>query len=622
MISPISQVALLIIIIVAIVFLVFQFANKQKNMLAVWFIFLAACGAVWSSMIFLMSAVPQDNIRLLWILDSITSVMGAFMPPLFLMIALTFINGWKKIPKRCILIFWIPIISSIIIWTNPWHHLLYRHFSVIRSEIVFGPYIFVNGIYAYLCMMAALIVVIRFALNNAGSLYKKQVIMLAIGTLTPIIVNILSTAGVGNFTIVSTPIAFGVTMCCNIIAIYGLHIMDITPIATQHLLSRILDGYLVVNEKDLIVNFNQPLTNILGNFFSIRYNINLKDCIVDENQDNNTIIYDFISYLETCKRDWTTVSYELSFPAEVNGVYQKNYYFVEVIPLIIEEHYVGSVIILKDITQVKQTMEEIQEKNARMMEQERLAFIGQLTGGLAHNLKTPIMSISGGSVAIEKLIQECQASVGDPDVLPEDYQEIYTEMTDWIMRIRECCSYMSDIITAVKGQTTSAQGTEGSSFTIAKLMRRSMLLMQHEAKLNHCSIVMKLPDTEDYILEGDLNCLVQVMNNLVSNAIDAQKGKGGEIYLCAEECDNGLDIYVRDTGDGIAPEILERLFREMTTSKGTKGTGLGLFISNTLVRSAFGGYMWAKNNPDDGASIGMTMPHSVVKKIKLSGELT
>ncbi len=93
----------------------------------------------------------------------------------------------------------------------------------------------------------------------------------------------------------------------------------------------------------------------------------------------------------------------------------------------------------------------MQDSQARMMEQERLASLGQMVGGLAHNLKTPIMSISGSSVALENLVDECRLSIGDSEVTAADYQEIYAEMMDWLLKTREACNYMSDIITAGQG---------------------------------------------------------------------------------------------------------------------------------------------------------------------------
>lgn len=99
-------------------------------------------------------------------------------------------------------------------------------------------------------------------------------------------------------------------------------------------------------------------------------------------------------------------------------LYKKNYYITDVTPLIIHEKLSGFVVIYKDITQLKKSMQQLQDSQTRMMEQERMAFLGQMMGGLAHNLKTPIMSISGCVSAAEDLVEECSGSLGDAEVTP------------------------------------------------------------------------------------------------------------------------------------------------------------------------------------------------------------
>ena len=93
------------------------------------------------------------------------------------------------------------------------------------------------------------------------------------------------------------------------------------------------------------------------------------------------------------------------------------------------------------------------------MERERLASLGQLIGGIAHNLKTPIMSISGAAEGIQDLIKEYDASIGDPEVTQEDHHEIAKDMAVWVEKIRSHTEYMSDVITAVKGQAVNFSQT-------------------------------------------------------------------------------------------------------------------------------------------------------------------
>ncbi|MDD3347416.1 MAG: HAMP domain-containing sensor histidine kinase [Oscillibacter sp.] len=244
-----------------------------------------------------------------------------------------------------------------------------------------------------------------------------------------------------------------------------------------------------------------------------------------------------------------------------------------------------------------------------MLEHERFAFLGQMIGGLAHNLKTPIMSISGCIAAADGLIDECLQSLDDPVVTADDYREIYGEIRDWLGKVQDASAYMSDIITAIKGQATNVSASEESVFTLDELIKRTTLLMRHELVSSGCTLIPECDTRKNITLRGDINNLIQVMGNLISNAIYAQKQVGGgNIIIGMNEEDGQLMLYVKDTGTGIPENVRKRLFKEMVTSKGTQGSGLGLYISNAVVRGKFGGSMWAEENPGGGTIIGMTIP--------------
>ena len=117
-----------------------------------------------------------------------------------------------------------------------------------------------------------------------------------------------------------------------------------------------------------------------------------------------------------------------------------------------------------------------------LMERERLASLGQLIGGIAHNLKTPIMSISGAAEALTDLTKEYDNSIDDPEVTHEDHHDIAKDMNSWISKIKSYTEYMSDIITAVKGQAVTLSETENVTFDIEELIKRVNILMKHELK--------------------------------------------------------------------------------------------------------------------------------------------
>jgi signal transduction histidine kinase len=114
-------------------------------------------------------------------------------------------------------------------------------------------------------------------------------------------------------------------------------------------------------------------------------------------------------------------------------------------------------------------------------------------------------------------------------------------------------------------------------------------------------------------IEGDRNRITQVISNLLSNAINFTKV--GTIHVYKEtEKDGTMRVVVKDTGCGIDPEILPRLFTKFTT-KSNKGTGLGLFISKNIVE-AHGGKIWGENNPKGkGAVFVFTLPRVNDRKV-------
>jgi two-component system, OmpR family, sensor histidine kinase VicK len=118
-------------------------------------------------------------------------------------------------------------------------------------------------------------------------------------------------------------------------------------------------------------------------------------------------------------------------------------------------------------------------------------------------------------------------------------------------------------------------------------------------------------------IDADKDRIAQVISNLLSNAIKFTTKKNGVISVYAERKEQEVIVSIRDTGEGINPEIIPRLFTKFAT-RSFSGTGLGLYISKNIVE-AHGGKMCAENNPDgEGATFTFTLPLSSKKTIMIS----
>ena len=599
---------------VIVMFTIWSIRTERKRyLLHKLYLFLGMAYVAWVIPVIGMRFVDPGNLDAMFILDCLTQPGGTICAPLYLCIAVTFVEGFERMQKWMWALFILPVVTTLMVVTNPLHHLHYVKFSVVRSEIVFGPYMLISGVGNYIYLITGIVYVIRFAMKNKSVLYWKQCALFAISGLCPLAVSAYATFSGKEVPITATPISFLGIVICNGIAIYQLHMLDITPIATQHILDGISDGYLVLSDTGLVLKYNRSFGALFAEKYGIVENRNLSECVRNEDVSEKTAVYNMLTAMESSRQGGTGISYEQAVTVEQDGKTKKNYFVVDVSPLEVNGQISGFAILFKDITQLRESMQRLQDSQERMMEQERLAFLGQMIGGLAHNLKTPIMSISGCVVAAEDLIEECEDSLLDTQVTEEDYREIYGEVRDWFQKIKDSAAYMSDIITAIKGQAANISTDEKVTFTLEEMLKRSALLMRHELLNSGCHLKIDCNPDEEISLQGDINNLIQVIDNLLSNAIYAQKqAGGGEIEIQILHNNENLDIMVKDRGTGISDKVKEKLFKTMVTSKGTMGTGLGLYISNAVIRGKFRGTMWAENREGGGSVFGISIPLEMV----------
>lgn len=612
-------IVFLIIFISCLFFIIWSLLESRRKLVLLQKLYVGLClgMALWCMSMIGMYFTSVNNQFMLYFWDSFSYTGVTTLPVFVLAIAITFVRGINEIPKAWYLILVLPIITNILVWTNPFHHLHYKVFSIFRDTLVFGPNLIFHGIFSYICIIYATFLLVHFYIRQKDNIFRSQCLLLIVGNSVPLIVSILATLGIFDFPIYATPLSFAVSGVCTFFAISKYKIINLQPVATQMILDNISDSYFVINIDGVLLSENERFTTDLKQVYGIRERVNLDGYLSEMGDKNVALLYNLINAVQSSKDSKTVITYEQDVIVEKESENQKLYYFVEVNPLFSKDNLLGYVIIFKDFTPVKKSMQQLQENQTRMMEQERLASIGQMVGGLAHNLKTPIMSIAGCSTAIDTLVREIEESVENSSVTVEDYHQICTEMYDWLSKIKESCGYMSDIITIIKGQAANAGAAEQAAFTLHDLVTRSTMLMRHELLYNRCEIVSDYDSNTQYTLTGDVNNLIQVLNNLISNAIDAMSMKGGgKIVIGIQESQEFLDLYVKDTGPGINPNVKRKLFNEMTTTKGVKGTGIGLFISNAVVRGKFGGNMWAKDNPDGGAIFGLSIPIESVKITK------
>ena len=532
--------------------------------------------------------------------DYIVYVGTCFLPITFLFFGLTFAKTKIHYKKKYLLLFIIPILTLFILWTNDFHHLFYIKYAVLNSETVFGPYFPIHSIYTYALIFVGVFYLIRYSIKNTG-FFSKQSVLLILGVIFPLVINIIGLFGV-EMSIYITPISFTTTVVFFSIAILKFNFLNVTPIALQTVVDRMSDGYIVLDENNTIIDFNKTFLNMVKlsdsklrgkEFFSLfGNNTNFKI-------DNDL----FKEYLKKSQTTSKTFSIQLEIP-DVD-----KYFNIEISGIESHGSILGALILFKDISQHIHDLKIINDNQETLMEKERLASLGQLIGGIAHNLKTPIMSISGAAEGLHDLVTEYDASIDDPRVTHQDHHDIAKDMFSWIDKIKTHTEYMSDIITAVKGQAVTLSETDSVHFTLDELVKRVDILMKHELKNAIIYLNISMKTDENTVINGDINSLVQVINNMISNAIQAYNGqKNKNIELILEMKENYVLIHVKDYANGIPKKVQDKLFKEMITTKGKNGTGLGLYMSYSTIKAHFNGDITFTSEEGKGTTFTIILP--------------
>ena len=526
---------------------------------------------------------------------------GCFLPVSVFFTGLIFANTKIEFKKRYLLLFAIPIISLVSLWTNDYHHLFYAHYSVNFQENVYGPIANIHNIYSYTLLFIGIIYLLKFSIKNSG-FFSKQSILIVLGISVPVVINILGTFKIIPMSIYITPITFTVTIVLCAISIFKFQFLGVAPIALQKIVDRISDSYIVIDESNSITDFNKTFIDTFKlNEQKVRGR-NLEEFLHSTKAEIKNI-NKMEQAIEKAQKENKVVSFEQKF----DNI--KKYFRVEITPISSEDSSLGTLVLLKDITQHMEDMEKIKNNQEILMERERLASLGQLIGGIAHNLKTPIMSISGATEGLEDLIKEYDESIDDPLVTKQDHHDIAKEMETWIPKIRTHIEYMSDIITTVKGQAVALSNQEDITFTVSELVKRVNILMKHELKNAYIYLNVHMKTDENLILNGDVNNLVQVVNNMISNSIQAYNGKKNQnIELEVNKKGNDVIFSVRDYAGGLPKEVQDKLFKEMVTTKGKNGTGLGLYMSYSNIRAYFGGDITYETKEGTGTTFNIIIP--------------
>ncbi|GAB6096742.1 response regulator [Desulfatiferula olefinivorans] len=263
---------------------------------------------------------------------------------------------------------------------------------------------------------------------------------------------------------------------------------------------------------------------------------------------------------------------------------------------------------LKDYSR---NMEQLaQERAAQLIHADRMASLGTLSAGIAHEINNPASFISINIQTLEQNWHLIEASVAGraSDDERKRAQAICREIPAMFSEIRDGISRIKGIVDNLKSFTRS-DGPRYREIAVDTCIDHALKLCANRLK-HRVRVHLNLPDGLPRIIADDRR-LEQVFVNLFINAADAMEqadGTGGDLVIEASADDDRLTITVRDSGPGLTPDVLERMFSPFfTTKEEGKGTGLGLSISQGIITD-HGGTLTATNADAGGAVFSIRLP--------------
>jgi len=331
-------------------------------------------------------------------------------------------------------------------------------------------------------------------------------------------------------------------------------------------------GILAVNDESDIVYINEVAARLIK-----------KEVSSTKNKKTTEILPSFLLELhESVKKGRSVSEEEILFNTRTNTTAPVEVTITEIIGE--QGNFIGHVFILKDLSDIRALELEIQQKN-------KLAAVGNLAAGVAHEVRNPLSSIRGYAAYFGSLF--------DSDSDNKKAANIMAEEVDRVNRV------ISELLEFARPMELELQEVE-----IFDLVDKALRLIKYEAEMAKVNIAKSI-EADIPKVAMDKDRLTQVLLNIFINGIQAMKA-GGDMTVEVFTREDKLKFQISDTGDGISAEDQANIFNPYFTTK-KKGAGLGLAIAFKIIES-HGGSIKIESAKGKGTMFEISIPLDQNKK--------
>ena len=245
----------------------------------------------------------------------------------------------------------------------------------------------------------------------------------------------------------------------------------------------------------------------------------------------------------------------------------------------------------------------LENAQAALIQSEKMASLGQMTAGVAHEINNPINFISSSVQALKMDFSEIRNAIKKRGAENAQEEELFNEIDDLIHVIEKGASRTASIVKSLR--TFNAGNDEKTRMVdIHSCLDSTISILNHKIQP---TISLK----KNYGNISQIKChpgrLNQVFMNVIDNAIQATQDNG-VIEISSHQQKEELVIAIKDTGTGMSPEVLSKIFDPFYTTKDVgQGTGLGMFISYGIIEE-HNGKIDVKSQPNKGTEVTIYLP--------------
>lgn len=259
--------------------------------------------------------------------------------------------------------------------------------------------------------------------------------------------------------------------------------------------------------------------------------------------------------------------------------------------------------------ELTETIGKLQAAQNYLIQSEKMAALGSLVAGVAHEINTPLGVGVTGASHLQELTRHFLAVCRDGSPSRRDMVEYLEDLEKTSSIILKNMERASSLIKSFKQVAVDQSHEELRCFSLRGYLNEVLTSMHPALKKTQHSVQLDCPDEIEVI--GYPGALAQVMTNLIMNSLNHAYGSGeaGHISIKAEQRGSLVELTYADDGKGIPADILPKIFDPFfTTRRGSGGTGLGLFVVYTVVNRQLGGLITCESAVGQGTTFKIRFP--------------